>query len=193
MTTEGEQKSGPTDAQLLEEIRAGSHAAFDQLVRRHHARYYQLAYRYLASTPEAEDVVQAAFLKLWEQPHLWQPDRGAQFMTWFYRLVVNQCLDRQKRQPVVRLGGDLQVDEHAVRDESLEQHDELLIQQQMQAQLSAEIAALPHRQKSALLLCVYEGKKHAEAAKMMQVNIKALRSLLARAKDRLKKNMQAYL
>src|SRR5919109_2155630 len=85
------------DQELLAGIRDGSHDAFGILVRRHTERFYRLAYRYVQNREAAEDIVQDAFVKLWEDPGKWQPGRNTRFTTWFYRIVVNLCLGWRKR------------------------------------------------------------------------------------------------
>ncbi len=91
------------DHELLSLIKNGSRLAFAELVQRHSDRFYRLAYRYVQSRETAEDVVQDAFLKLWENPGRWQPERASKFTTWFYRIIVNLCLDWQKRKQPVEL------------------------------------------------------------------------------------------
>ena len=91
------------DSELLALVQDGSHPAFAALVERHTERFYRLAFRYLQNREAAEDVVQDAFLKLWENPATWQPDQNSRFTTWFYRIVVNLCLDWQKRKRPVAL------------------------------------------------------------------------------------------
>src|SRR5688572_23026941 len=56
------------DGELLALIQEGRHDAFEVLVHRHTDRFYRLAYRVLANRQAAEDIVQDAFLKLWENP-----------------------------------------------------------------------------------------------------------------------------
>ena len=56
------------DHELLALIQDGSHDAFAVLVQRHTERFYRLAYRYVQNRETAEDIVQDAFLKLWEDP-----------------------------------------------------------------------------------------------------------------------------
>ena len=56
------------DEELLALIQDGSQQAFSVLVQRHTERFYRLAYRYLQNKEAAEDVVQDAFVKLWEDP-----------------------------------------------------------------------------------------------------------------------------
>ena len=175
------------DQELLALIQDGSHQAFAELVQRHTARFYRLAYRYVQNRETAEDLVQDAFLGLWENPASWRPDRNSKFTTWFYRVVVNLCLDWQKKKRPMPLDADLPlVDER-------EPVDEAMIRIQEKRLLEKEIAALPERQRTALNLCFDEGLTNQDAAESMGVNLKALQSLIMRAKTTLKKRMKAYL
>ena len=175
------------DQELLALIQDGSHQAFAELVERHTERFYRLAYRYVQNRETAEDLVQDAFLRLWENPAGWRPDRNSKFTTWFYRIVVNLCLDWQKKKRPILLGEDM-----PLADER-ESADEAMIRSQEQRLLEKEIAALPERQRTALNLCFDEGLSNQEAAEAMGVNLKALQSLIMRAKTTLKERMKAYL
>lgn len=175
------------DHELLAGIRDGSHDAFGVLVRRHTERFYRLAYRYLQNKEAAEDIVQDAFLKLWEDPARWQPERNVKFTTWFYRIVVNLCLDWQKKKR------PLELDEEAELADDREALEEAAIRAQEQKRLEKEIAALPERQRMALNLCFDEGLSNQEAADVMGLSLKALQSLIMRAKTTLKERMKAYL
>jgi RNA polymerase sigma-70 factor (ECF subfamily) len=156
------------DHELLALVQGGSHAAFSELVQRHNGRFYRLAFRYLQTKEAAEDVVQEAFLKLWENPSIWQADKNTKFTTWFYRIVVNLCLDWRKRKRPVEL-----IDPLVIVDER-------------------ENADLPERQRTALNLCFDEGLSNQDAAEIMGVNLKALQSLIMRAKTTLKERMKNY-
>lgn len=175
------------DHELLALIQDGNGQAFAVLVERHTERFYRLAYRYLQNKQAAEDVLQDAFVKLWENPSLWQPQRGSKFTTWFYRIVVNLCLDLRKKKQPVALN-----DENSLMDQR-QPVDEMMIRFQERQALEREIAALPERQRSALNLCFDEGLSNQEAAQVMGVNLKALQSLIMRAKTTLKERMKAYL
>ena len=175
------------DRELLALIQDGNGQAFAVLVERHNERFYRLAFRYMQNKAAAEDVVQDAFLKLWENPANWQPERNNKFTTWFYRVVVNLCLDQRKRKGPVALDEELPlVDDRAPVDE-------MMMHAQEQRILEKEIAALPERQRSALNLCFDEGLTNQEAAEVMGLNLKALQSLIMRAKTTLKERMKTYL
>jgi len=174
------------DHELLAVVQSGSHAAFSELVQRHNGRFYRLAFRYLQTKEAAEDVVQEAFLKLWENPSMWQADKNTKFTTWFYRIVVNLCLDwRKRKRPVELIDPLVIVDERENADQTLQRHQE-------QKALEREIAALPERQRTALNLCFDEGLSNQDAAEIMGVNLKALQSLIMRAKATLKERMKNY-
>ena len=175
------------DHELLALIQGGSHPAFAELVRRHTERFYRLAFRYVQSRETAEDLVQDAFLKLWEYPEKWRVERNAKFTTWFYRVVVNLCLDWQKKKRPAELDEDLPL------IDGREGMEEAMIWNQEQRMLEKEIAALPERQRTALNLCFGEGLSNQEAAEVMKINLKALQSLIMRGKTTLKERLLAYL
>ena len=179
--------SDKDDHELLSRIQAGSHDAFAALVQRHTERFYRLAYRYVQNREEAEDIVQDAFLKLWEDPGRWQPERNSKFTTWFYRVVVNLCLDwLKKKRP-------LALDDEVSQPKGESVLDIAAMQRQEQKMLEQEIAVLPERQRTALTLCFAEGLSNQEAAEVIGVRLKALQSLIMRAKATLKARMKPYL
>ena len=157
------------------------------LAEHHLERFYRLAFRYVQSKETAEDIVQDAFLKLWEDPGKWQAERNTKFTTWFYRIVVNLSLDWQKKKRPLGLDDELML----VDDR--EPIEATMARAQEQRRLEKEIAALPERQRTALNLCFDEGLSNQEAAEVMGVRLKALQSLIMRAKTTLKERMKAYL
>jgi len=177
----------PDDENLLLQIQEGDNNAFATLVKKHSTKYYNLAFRYMLNREAAEDIVQTAFLKLFENPGMWSPKKGVRFTTWFYRIVVNLCLDSKKKFKEIQLPEIFEIS-----DDRPHQEEETLTLE-AQSLLAAEIASLPGRQKSALILCFYEGMSHKEAAEILAISVKAFQSLLMRAKERLKTRMKDYL
>jgi len=175
------------DESLICQIQEGSHEAFAVLADRHSDRFYRMAYRLVSSKDDAEDIVQEAFLKLWDRPTLWNPGKGAKFTTWFYRVVINLCFDHRKKKRLITLPEDLEFsDENPGPDVLYDVH-------QKQALLERFIHELPERQQLAINLCFYEGLSNNEAAQIIGVKVKALQSLVMRAKTTLKYNVKQYL
>jgi RNA polymerase sigma-70 factor (ECF subfamily) len=172
------------DETLLRRIQQGDHEAFGSLVHRHAKRFYGVAYRILQHRDDAEDLVQSAFLKLWERPELWDQRKQAKFTTWFYTVVTNLSLDYVKRKKPLPLpdDGDFM--------DGRPSQDDLLDQKERRDLVDHLIHELPERQQLALTLCFYEELSNQEAADIMGVNLKALQSLLMRAKATLKERLQ---
>lgn len=175
------------DESLILQIQKGSHEAFAILVDRHTNRFYRIAYRLVPSRDDAEDIVQDAFLKLWNRPNLWDPGKGAKFTTWFYRVVINQCFDHRRKKKLINLSEDIEfADENPGPDVLFDAH-------QKQALLERLICELPERQQLAINLCFYEGLSNNEAAQIIGVKVKALQSLVMRAKTTLRYQVKPYL
>jgi RNA polymerase sigma-70 factor (ECF subfamily) len=166
-----------TDESLLVHVQRGDQRAFAALVTRHVKKFHAAAYRMCGSAEESEDIVQEAFLKLWNKPQMWDPTRGAKFVTWFYRIVI----DKMRRKKAVAVGEVIDV----FADTRASQEDELY-EKERQGALEGAIQSLPERQKTALNLCFYEGLSNKEAADILGVSVKALESLLVRAKAAMK-------
>lgn len=172
-----------SDEELLERIEEGDREAFSVLVRRHAGRYYRIAYRILFDKCEAEDMVQEAFLKIWDRPGTWDGRRGAKFTTWFYRVVTNLCLDWNRKRKPLTLADGFQVADNSPGYESKFEA------KQEQEVLERAMRELPVRQKLALDLCFYEGLSNRQAAEVMSVSLKALQSLIMRAKESLREKV----
>lgn len=171
-----------SDESLMRLIRSGSHQAFSILVRRHTDKFFGAAFHLTGQAGEAEDLVQDAFLKIWHRPEIWKDDKGAKFTTWFYRILVNQNIDRlRKRQKMVSDNSILPY----VADKAAGPEAEVAMTEE-QKRVEQAMAVLPERQRTAIALCFYEGLSNAEAAETMGVKLKALESLLMRAKTGLR-------
>lgn len=168
----------------MELVLKKNHAAFTELVGRHASRFYALAYRTLFDKVAAEDMVQEAFLKLWRQPEFWQHNVGtARFTTWFYRVVLNLCLDVNKKKKPFLLDEDFDLADEQSDLERVSSHN------QQQSLLDQAIARLPEQQRTALNLCFYEKHSNQEAADIMGISLKALQSLLIRSKSALRQQV----
>ena len=85
----------PSDEELCKRIAARDADAFELMVDRHQARAYRLASSILGNEADARDVSQDAFIRLYESAGRF--DGRSRFSTWFYRILVNLCIDHQRR------------------------------------------------------------------------------------------------
>lgn len=175
---------GLDDRALMARVADGDGAAFRILTERHTPLVFGLAWRMLGDGAEAEDVVQDAFTKLWVGAKNWAP-LGGGLGAWLRRIAANACLDRLRRRRHV---SDEGVPERA--DEA-PGADVMIDADRRRQAVAAAIQALPDRQRAAIVLTYYEGVPNAEAAVMLDLGIKALESLLVRARQSLTKALAA--
>ena len=168
------------DAELVRNAGAGDARAAEALVRRHLPRMLGLARRMLHDPSEAEDVAQEVFLRVWREAPRWKPG-AAKFETWMHRVALNLCYDRLRRRrekPDAEAGLN-------VADPSPGASEAWLAQQRA-AKVQAALAALPERQRAALVLVHFQEETNIAAAEALEVSVEALESLLARGRRALK-------
>jgi RNA polymerase sigma-70 factor (ECF subfamily) len=165
-----------TDEVLLAAYAAGDAAAARELARRFLPRILGYARRMLRDPAEAEDVAQEAMLRLWRMAPGWRPGE-AQVSTWLWRVAANLVTDRLRR----RRGG---LDLEAVPEPEDPAPSALQVLQQADraAALEAALAALPERQRQAVVLRHIEGLPNPEIARIMGIGVEAVESLTARGK-----------
>jgi RNA polymerase sigma factor (sigma-70 family) len=173
--------TGGDDA-LMRRIAARDAEAFRLLVERHAARPHRVAWRMLGDAMEAEDVAQEAMLKMWQNAGTWRGD-GPGIAAWLTRVATNLCLDRLRKRARLS-GGEVpeRADEAPLADALIESEDE-------RAQVIRALDNLPERQRAAVVLTYYEEMSNADAAQMLEMNIKAFESLLLRARRALQTSL----
>ncbi|MGA7546809.1 MAG: sigma-70 family RNA polymerase sigma factor [Methyloceanibacter sp.] len=166
------------DQVLMARIANGDEAAFRLLSRRHAARALGFAQRIVQNHASAEEVVQEALLRVWINAPRWRSD--APFQAWFFRIVLNLCLNQKRRPAFVSLesaGEPPDPGPDAVRQIEARELDQAI---------AAAIDALPDRQRTAILLTYHEGLSNAETAALLDTSVSAVETLLARAKRTLR-------
>ena len=157
------------DHALIREAQAGSHAAFETLVRRYAERAYRTAYRVVRDADLAEEVLQEALIKAYKG--LDRFEFRSSFYTWLYRIVVNLALDRRrrgKRAPSVEWD-DAVSREVEPRGVIPTQVDPELASRRKEVRelVAAGIQELPEGQREVLLLREVEGLSYEEIAGTM--------------------------
>lgn len=154
----------------------GDRAAARALTLRLTPRVLGFAARMLGDRAEAEDVAQEAMLRLWRIAPEWRQGE-ARVSTWLYRVVSNLCTDRLRR----RRGGAALEDVPEPQDEAPGALAGLICADRAAA-LEGALAALPERQRQAVVLRHLEGLANPEIAAVMDIGVEAVESLLARGK-----------
>jgi RNA polymerase sigma-70 factor (ECF subfamily) len=178
-----------SDEALVERVAARDEAAFDLLVARHQGRAYRLAWSLLRDAEDARDLSQEAFLRVHRTAATFRGE--AKFSTWFYRILVNLCLDHRRRgrwwQRFVRGEDGGALERHAAPGGD---PAETLGQAQLMARVWAEADRLSPQQKAALVLQVQEELSTSEIASVLACSEATVRVHLHRAVSALRKTMK---
>jgi RNA polymerase sigma-70 factor, ECF subfamily len=182
-----------SDETLLERVAARDEAAFDLLVARHQGRAYRLAWSLLRDAEDARDLSQEAFLRVYRTAASFRGE--AKFSTWFYRILVNLCLDHRRRgrwwqRLAVRSTTDDPEDDVLERQPAPAADPvDTLGREQVMARVWAEVDRLSPQQRAALLLQVQEDLSTSEIAQVLACSEATVRVHLHRAVSALRKTM----
>ncbi len=168
-----------SDEDLVARYAAGDRAAARALTLRFVPSILGYAQRMLAGDrAEAEDVTQEALLRLWRAAPGWSGGE-MQVRPWLYRVAANLCTDRLRARSRWRAApAD---DGTGVADAAPGAEARLIAGDRMSA-LEAALAALPERQRQAVVLRHIEGLGNPDIARIMDIGVEAVESLTARGK-----------
>lgn len=190
------------DVRLMLQVRDDVQGAFETLVERYQHRLVGVLGHLVGRSEEAEDLAQDVFLRIYRARKGYRP--RAKFSTWFFTIANNVALNylRTKgRNPTVRIsvgGGDgAGSQEFQPSAERIQSRDGTPSAQMRKVEL-AEIVrdaldVLGEDQKVAVLLNKFEDMSYAEIAEVMGRSEAAVKSLLARARNHLREQLEPYL
>lgn len=148
----------------------------------------------LQDESEADDTVQDVFIKIYESIHKFREESS--LSTWIYRIAVTKALDNlRKRKTRNTLSKWLPwwvPEENKASDVDFYHPGIALENKEKAAALFKAIGLLPERQKIAFTLIKVEKMSYNEAEEIMQQSVKAIESLVSRAKQNLQKQLKEY-
>lgn len=185
------------DIHLMLRFKNGEESCFEQLVERHKTRVFNLVYRFLGSSQEAEDIAQEIFIKVYYAKNTYEPK--AKFTTWLYTICKNTCFNElRKRKPFcVSIDDSIKLEEDTVAfqmaDPSMPTPADSALNNEKALIVKSAIDSLSIPQKMAVILSRYDQLSYEEIAQIMHCSVKAVKSLLHRAKEQLKEKLKYYV
>jgi|APFre7841882590_1041340.scaffolds.fasta_scaffold22465_2 RNA polymerase sigma-70 factor (ECF subfamily) len=187
MTERG--KAGVPDDELIRATLGGDEGAFRELVERYKGRAFGVAVGIVGDGDEAMDVVQDSFVKAYYK--LKDFRFGANFYTWFYRLLVNQAIDRWRKSS---RSSEVRFDESWLSEDASppdsfaypKTPEDLASSRELGDALQRAIAALPEHHRAVILLREVEGMAYEEIAKALDCSVGTVMSRLHYARGKLK-------
>jgi RNA polymerase sigma-70 factor (ECF subfamily) len=160
----------PGDEELVAAARRGDRRAFEELVDRHKQKAYHVAFDFARDREDAKDLSQEAFLKAFT--NLKHFDGRSSFYTWFYRILVNLCLDdkrRQRRAPAETFDEAVESEvEPTHQAEKPRSPDQQVWAKQFSLRIGQALDELPARQRTAFVLKNHQGLSIREIAELME-------------------------
>jgi RNA polymerase sigma-70 factor (ECF subfamily) len=185
-----------TDVQLMLDVKAGDELSFELLLRKYRTPVINFLYRMVRDSAAAEDLAQEVFLRVYRARQEYAP--SAKFTTWMFRIATNLALNalRDNRYRQLEISIDQPVQTNESEQPALEVADSTpTAEQQLVARTRTEmirnaINVLPEKQRAAVLLHKYQELDYSEIAKILGCSESALKSLLFRAYETLRVQLQ---
>ncbi|HMP84253.1 MAG TPA: RNA polymerase sigma factor [Verrucomicrobiota bacterium] len=181
----------------MERLCRGHDAALNDLMERHGTRLFHYLIRQLQNEADAEDVVQDAFVRVFQHRQRYVPRH--RFSTWLFTIATNLARDRQrwrKRHPHVSVEAEDETTSHGLKDTlpsgSAGPGDSLVADERGQA-VRAAIAGLPEDLRTVILLFEYEEQSQQEIASILKCTPKAVEMKLYRARHQLRERLSGLL
>jgi RNA polymerase sigma-70 factor (ECF subfamily) len=194
-------KSGPNpadpDTALMARVRDGDVSAFHELFEKHGRSVVNFVFRFTGGDrSRAEDIAQDVFLQIFRARARYEP--RARFTTYLYRVAVNACLNARRRTvpgcsplEVAETHGHLSMREPP--EGQLATPEERVAALEDGARIQSAIDRLPINQRSAFLLARIDGFSYAEVAESLGTSESAVKSLIFRATQTLRHELEDLL
>ena len=187
------------DVQLMLRVRDDDAAAFESLVHRYQPRLMTVMKNYVGGGPQAEDLVQEVFLRVYRARRRYRPE--ARFATWLFTIANNVAANTLRslaRRREVNLAGRVDGSGAVTLEQLVQEASGLMPTRQLAKSEMSEIIhlamqTLNDRQRMAVLLCKFEHMSYADIAQAMQLSPSAVKSLLCRARASLRTVLEPYL
>lgn len=147
------------DLEIVDRVRGGNRSAYSILVRRHQKGLMRLAMRFMKDSDAAEDIVQESFIKAFERLNSFEG--RASFKSWLFQIAVNTAKNRLRD----RRGGNMNIDDVPLAVDA--RAESTLVHGSVAEIIQKYVDDLPLKQKTALVLRIYEDLSFKEIAEIM--------------------------
>ncbi|MBU0478697.1 sigma-70 family RNA polymerase sigma factor [bacterium] len=159
------------DETLIEKFKNGDRGSFNMLAKRYQKRAVNYLYKLSRNFELAEDIAQMAFLTLYQKAALFHT--GCRFRPWFYKILTNlYYYEMRKKKNFLQYSLDASYEfpngttvslKETIASKAGTPLDELK-EKEKRANMKKLIASLPHKQKAALVLYIYNGLNYKDIA-----------------------------
>ena len=168
----------------LEQAIEGDKAAFGKLIEAFQGPVYNLAYRMLNNSGEAEEAAQEAFVRAWTKLNMYDPKR--KFSTWLLSITSNYCIDQIRKRRALLLSIDEPLPPHpALTSDKAKGPEAQMASSEQQDLVQRLLQELPEEYRTAVILRYWQEMSYEEIAETTGSTISAIKSRLFRARKQL--------
>ncbi len=168
----------------LEKARNGNKEAFGKIIEAYQTPVYNLAYRMLNNSGEAEEAAQEAFIRAYTRLDSYNPNH--KFSTWLLSITSNYCIDQIRKRRALLLSIDEPLAPHpALMSDKDKAPESQLVHSQQQEMVQSLLAGLEPDYRQAVVLRYWHELSYEEIAEVMDTSVSAIKSRLFRARKQL--------
>jgi RNA polymerase sigma-70 factor (ECF subfamily) len=187
-----------SDAEVMLAVAAGDEAGFNYLVGKYHRQIIHFLFRMVHNEAVAEELAQEVFLRVYRSREGYRAE--AKFSTWLYRIATNLAVNHARDTKNERMAPTVNLDEPdaesgtkpEVADDDLNVEQSMLREERMAA-IRAQVAALPERQRMAVLMHKYQEMDYRQIGEVLKLSESATKSLLFRAYQTLRDRLKEFV
>jgi RNA polymerase sigma-70 factor, ECF subfamily len=177
-----------SEKQVLETIQSGNESAFEMIFKAYYQPLCRYAYSFLEDKEEAEEVVQSAFITVWEKRK--SIDIQTSLKSYLYRMVRNGCLNVIKHEKVKQ---QHVAHEMAVTEVSYESVSQKVYATELEIKITEAMKALPDQCRLVFQLSRFEELKYQEIADQLKISVKTVENHMGKALKIMREQLKEYL
>lgn len=177
-----------SEKQVLETIQSGNESAFEMIFKAYYQPLCRYAYSFLEDKEEAEEVVQSAFITVWEKRK--SIDIQTSLKSYLYRMVRNGCLNVIKHEKVKQ---QHVAHELAVTEVSYESVSQKVYATELEIKISEAMKVLPEQCRLVFQLSRFEELKYQEIADQLKISVKTVENHMGKALKIMREQLKEYL
>jgi len=176
------------EKQVLETLQLGNESAFEMIFRTYYQPLCRYAYSFLQDKEEAEEVVQASFITVWEKRNNIAIETSLK--SYLYRMVRNSCLNVIKHEKVKQ---QHVAHELAVSEVSYESVSQKVQAAELEIRITEAMKTLPEQCRLVFQLSRFEELKYQEIADQLQISVKTVENHMGKALKLMREQLKDYL
>lgn len=178
---------------VVKKVKKGDKQAYSQLVDLYKQKVYQICFRMVGSTHEAEDLAQEAFIKAYINIDSYDTDK--KFSSWLYRIATNLTIDRlRKKKPDFYLDAEITGTDGLTMYTQLASNgklpDDRVVELEMQETVQTAILRLPAKYRSAVSLKYFDDLSLKEISEILDIPVATVKTRIYRGREALRKYLR---